>query len=66
MRTSTAEQAIANLHWKLAVPMLRDIDATTEPHPIKTAHVLEQLDQSATSSGPANETIMKANRKEFW
>jgi len=47
--------------WKLAPPMLRDIDATTEPHPIKTAHVLEELDQTTTSAGPANQPIMKAD-----
>ncbi|MGO8921465.1 MAG: hypothetical protein ACLQF4_00820 [Xanthobacteraceae bacterium] len=41
--------------------MLRDIDATTEPHPIKTAHVLEELDQTTTSAGPANQPIMKAD-----
>jgi hypothetical protein len=41
--------------------MLRDIDATTQPHPVKAAHVLEELDQTAASAGPANQPIMKAN-----
>ena len=38
--------------------MLRDIDATTEPYPIKTAHVLEE----AIGAGGSLATILQFER----
>jgi hypothetical protein len=46
---------------KLAAPTFGDIDATAETHPIKTAHLIKQLDQTAASAGPANQPITKRN-----
>jgi hypothetical protein len=45
--------------------MLGDINAAAEPYPIETAHMFEQLDQSAAASGPADQAIMQADREQF-
>ena len=45
--------------------MFGDINAAAEPYPIETAHMFEQLDQSAATSGPADETVMQADREQF-
>jgi hypothetical protein len=45
--------------------MLGNIDSATKPDAVEATHVLEQLDQSATTSGSADKTIMESDREQF-
>src|SRR6202047_2075291 len=64
-RPPRSNWSIPVFNGKLTAPMFGDINAATEPYPIEAAHMFEQLDQSAASSGPADETIMQADREQF-
>ena len=46
--------ALRRLHWKMTMPVLGDVDAAAKPDAFETAHVLQQPDQSAASSGSAD------------
>src|SRR5262245_40010197 len=42
-------------------PMVRDVTATAEPHPLEAAHIVKKFDQTCGTRRTADQTIMQAN-----